>query len=155
MLDLYEGLKSLVKRLDEDQIDYALCGGLALALYGVPRATVDIDILVEKESLEKAQKLARELGYIMKANPMEFARGAIEIHRVSKKDEETGDWFSLDFLLVTPPMKKVWEDRQQVKWEEGKLWVVSREGLIFLKTLRGSGQDLDDIQKLREGADES
>jgi hypothetical protein len=29
-------------------------------------------------------------------------------------------------------------------------WVVSREGLIYLKSLRSSGQDLDDIQKLKE-----
>jgi len=155
MLDLYEELKTLIHRLQEVEIDYALCGGLALALYGIPRATVDIDILVQKESLEKAQKLARELGYIIKANPMEFARGAIEIHRVSKKDEETGDWFSLDFLVVTPPIKAAWETRWQIEWEEGRIWVVSRGGLIFLKSLRASGQDLDDIQKLKEGIDES
>ena len=154
MLDLYEELKSLITRLNEFKIDYALCGGLALALYGIPRATVDIDILIQKESLGKAQKLVRELGYIIKADPMEFARGAIEIHRVSKKDEETGDWFSLDFLAVTPPIKKAWETRRQMEWEEGRISVVSREGLIFLKSLRASGQDLDDIQKLKEGIDE-
>jgi hypothetical protein len=42
-----------------------------------------------------------------------------------------------------------------MQWEEGRLWVVSREGLIYLKSLRGSGQDLDDIQKLKERSDES
>jgi hypothetical protein len=155
MLDLYEELKTLIHRLNQAGIDYALCGGLALALHGIPRATVDIDILVQKESLGKVQTQVRELGYIMKANPMDFARGVIEIRRVSKKDEETGDWFSLDFLLVTPPLKKVWETRQEAKWEEGKLWVVSKAGLIFLKSLRGSGQDLDDIQKLKGGMGES
>jgi hypothetical protein len=154
MLDLYAELKSLITRLNEFKIDYALCGGLALALYGIPRATVDIDILVQKESLGKAQTLTRELGYIMKANPMAFAQGAIEIHRVSKKDKETGDWFSLDFLLVTFPIQDVWKSRQEVEWEEGKLWVVSKAGLIFLKSLRGSGQDLDDIQKLKGGLGE-
>ena len=64
MLDLYEELKTLIHRLQEVEIDYALCGSLALAIYGIPRATVAIDILVQKESLGKAQKLARELkGY--------------------------------------------------------------------------------------------
>ena len=155
MLDLYEELRTLIDGLQELGIDYALCGGLALALYGIPRATVDIDILVQKESLGKAQKLARELGYMVKANPMEFARGAIEIHRLSKKDEETADWVSLDFLVVTPRLKEAWETRCQIEWEEGRIWVVSREGLIFLKSLRASGQDLDDIQKLKEGIDES
>ena len=154
MLDLYQELKSLIKRLDENQIRYALCGGLALAIYGIPRATVDIDVLIRRESLGQIQAITRRLGYIMKAETMTFARGAIEIHRVSKKDEETGDWLSLNFLLVTPQVEKVWDDRLEVEWEEGKLWVVSREGLIHLKSIRGSGQDLDDVQKLKEGTDE-
>jgi hypothetical protein len=155
MLDLYEELKAFVGRLNEAKINYALCGGLALALYGIPRATVDIDILIEKEYRDQVQALTRELGYIIEAEPMTFAEGAIEIHRVSKKDVETGYWLSLDFLLVTPAIEKVWDGRKKAEWEEGKLWVVSREGLIHLKSLRGSGQDLDDIQKLKEGTDES
>ncbi len=57
--------------------------------------------------------------------------------------------------LKTPPIKEAWETRWQIEWEEGRIWVVSREGLIFLKSLRASGQDLDDIQKLKEGIDES
>jgi hypothetical protein len=154
MLDLYEELKSLVNRLNEAGIDYALCGGLALALHGIPRATVDIDILIQKETLEQIQALARGLGYIFKAEPMTFAQGAIEIHRFSKRDEETGYWLPLDFILVTPRIERVWESRQEMRWEEGRLWVLSREGLIYLKSLRGSGQDLEDIQKLREGTDE-
>jgi hypothetical protein len=155
MLDLYEELKILIRRLNQEKFDYALCGGLALALYGIPRATVDIDVLIQKENLEKVHTLAHGLGYIMKANPMTFAGGAVEIHRVSKEDEETGDWFSLDFLSVTPAIQEVWKSRREVEWEEQKLWVVSREGLIRLKSLRGSGQDLDDIQKLRESSIES
>ena len=155
MLDLYEELKALVGRLNEANINYALCGGLALALYGIPRATVDIDILIEKEYLDQVKVLTRELGYIIKAEPMSFAEGAIEIHRVSKVDPEGGDLLSMDFLLVTPEIGQIWKSRKEVEWEEGKLWVVSKEGLIRLKSLRGNAQDLDDIQKLKEETDES
>ena len=155
MLDLYEELKAIAKKLNESQVDYALCGGLAVAIFGIPRATVDIDILIQPESLERVLALARAEGYVMRANPMAFAGGAVEIHRVSKKDEETGDWFSLDFLVVTPSIQKVWDTRQDVGWEGGKLRAVSREGLIFLKSLRGSGQDLDDIRRLKEDSDEN
>jgi len=155
MLDLYEELKAIAKKLNESRVDYALCGGLAVAIFGIPRATVDIDILIQPESLERVLALARAEGYVMRANPMAFAGGAVEIHRVSKKDEETGDWFSLDFLVVTPSIQKVWDTRQDVGWEGGKLRAVSREGLIFLKSLRGSGQDLDDIRRLKEDSDEN
>jgi hypothetical protein len=150
MLDLYEEIKTLVTRLNTAQVEYAVCGGLALAVYGIPRATVDIDIMVQREKLEEVHNLVRELGYIMKARPMTFAQEAIEIHRVSKIDPESGDLFSLDFLLVTSEIDSVWRSRREVEWEDGKLWLVSREGLITLKSLRGSGQDLDDIQRLKE-----
>ena len=150
MLDLYEELRILVGKLQESKIEYALCGGLALAVYGLPRATIDIDLLITKDSLPDVQTIAQELGYTLKATPMEFAKGVIEIHRVSKIDPESGDLFSLDFLLVTPEIDSVWRSRREVEWEDGKLWLVSREGLITLKSLRGSGQDLVDIQRLKE-----
>ena len=150
MLDLYEELRILVGKLQESKIEYALCGGLALAVYGLPRATIDIDLLITKDSLADVQTIAQELRYTLKATPMEFAKGVIEIHRVSKIDPESGDLFSLDFLLVTPEIDSVWRSRREVEWEDGKLWLVSREGLITLKSLRGSGQDLDDIQRLKE-----
>jgi len=150
MLDLYEELRILVGKLQESKIEYALCGGLALAVYGLPRATIDIDLLITKDSLPDVQTIAQKLRYTLKATPMEFAKGVIEIHRVSKIDPESGDLFSLDFLLVTPEIDSVWRSRREVEWEDGKLWLVSREGLITLKSLRGSGQDLDDIQRLKE-----
>jgi hypothetical protein len=150
MLDLYEEIKTLASRLNTAKVEYAICGGLALAVYGIPRATVDIDIMVQRAKLEEVHNLVRELGYIMKARPMTFAQEAIEIHRVSKIDPESGDLFSLDFLLVTSEIDSVWRSRREVEWEDGKLWLVSREGLITLKSLRGSGQDLDDIQRLKE-----
>jgi len=155
MLDLYEELKTLVRHLNEAKIDYALCGGLALAVYGITRATVDIDILIEKKTLAEVHFTAQGLGYTLKAEPMTFAQGVVEIHRVSKIDPESRDLFSLDFLVVTPDIISVWEDRKEVEWEGGKLSVLSREGLITLKSLRKSGQDLDDIQKLKEGFDEA
>ncbi len=41
-------------------------------------------------------------------------------------------------------------NRVTIEWEHGTVSVVSREGLITLKKLRGSGQDQDDIKHLLE-----
>lgn len=155
MLDLFSEFKTLISRLSERQVSYALCGGLAMAVYGTPRATVDIDLLIPSEALTTVIALARELGYTLEAQPMSFASGAIEIRRISKIDSDSGDFLVLDLLLVTPAIMKVWETRTELEWEDGKLWVVSREGLISLKSLRGSGKDLDDINRLNEKEDES
>ena len=148
MLDLYDEFKSIVTALSERGIDYALCGRLAMAVYGLARATVDIDLLILADDLEEVKRVAKELSYTIEANPMTFAGGAVEIRRVSKLDSDTRIVLSLDLLLVTPQIQKAWESRTEVEWENGKLRVVSREGLIALKSLRASGQDLDHINRL-------
>jgi hypothetical protein len=155
MLDLFDEFKKVVTLLAEHNIDYALCGGLALAVYGIPRATIDIDLLIMPEALGDVVQLARELGYKKEALPMRFTDRGIEIRRISKFDQESGDILMLDLLLVTPVILPVWESRREVAWEHGTLWVVSHDGLIALKSLRGSGQDLEDISRLKkESADE-
>ena len=155
MLDLYDEFNKVVTLLAEHTIDYALCGGLALAVYGIPRATIDIDLLIMPESLETVMPLARELGYKKETLPMRFTDRGIEIRRVSKIDQDSGDILMLDLLLVTPAILPVWKSRKEVAWEHGTLWVVSRDGLMALKSLRGSGQDLEDISRLKkERADE-
>lgn len=55
----------------------------------------------------------------------------------------------LDLLLVTPAVEDVWQTRERMIWQGADLWVVSREGLIKLKLLRSSDQDLVDIRRLR------
>lgn len=155
MFDLYNEFRILIAVLDEHQIDYALCGGIALAVYDHPRATVDIDLLIIAESLDRVMAISSGLGYTIRGLDMTFAEGAIEIRRVSKIDSQTGHLLSLDLLLVTPEIRQVWDSRVEADWEGGVLSVVSREGLISLKRMRGSAQDLADIQGLLEDADDA
>jgi hypothetical protein len=155
VFDLYEEFNSIVSALEEHGIDYAVCGGLAMAVHGLPRATVDIDLLILGESLEEVRELARTLGYTIEAFPMTFSRGAVEIRRLSKIDRDSGIVLSLDLLLVTPEIVEIWQSRTEVAWEAGSLWVVSRRGLMALKSLRSSAQDLADIEQLKEIDNES
>lgn len=154
-IDLHEELRSLVRALNGEGIDYALCGGLAMAVHGLPRATADIDILVQKKCLPKAKRLAAKLGFDVEARPMRFSEGAVTVHRLSKVEPETGDVLSLDFLPVTAALLPAWKSRRDLRWEGEPLWVVGREGLIEMKALRGSGQDKDDIRYLKGLSDES
>ena len=155
MFDLYEEFKSIIAALEERGIDYAICGGLAMAVHGLPRATVDIDLLILAESLEEAKSVARGLGYTIEAQPMTFHKGAIEIRRLSKIDPSDGDLLMIDFLLVTPTVETAWKNRIRVASSQGSVFAVSREGLILLKSFRRSGQDLDDIERLKGSQDES
>ena len=152
MIDLYDEFRRLLTVLEQKSIDYALCGGLAMAVHGSPRATIDIDLLIEPESLARLFTIATDLGYTIRGKDLQFADGAIEIRRVSKIEPTSGDLLSLDLLLVTPEILSVWQSRITADWEGGKLSVVSREGLIKMKQLRSSGQDLDDIERLQSGS---
>ena len=154
MLDLFEEFSSLVVTLNQAEIRYALCGGMAMAVHGVPRATEDIDLLIHGDELEKTLSVVKEQGYSVRSESTKFSRGIIPIECVAKADLETGDVLVLDLLLVTPEISAVWDSRQRVEWDRGELWVASREGLIALKRLRNSGQDRDDIENLKEGLDE-
>ena len=155
MLDLYEELRSLIAALDKHEIEYALCGGIAMAIFGRPRATVDIDLLIVAESLDEVIELAKALEYTVRGLDMSFANDAIEIRRVSKIDQETGFVLSLDMLLVTPQIQEIWDSRVRADWEGGKLSVVSRDGLIALKKLGGRPQDHADISTLMEDAEDA
>jgi hypothetical protein len=154
-MDLLEELKNLAQKLDQKGIDYALCGGLAIAIYAKPRATLDIDIMVASDFLSGTKAMAQDLGFAMSAPPMEFKGGAVKIHRLTKIDKDSGEHLVLDLLIVTPETRKAWDERRIIEWEGGSLKVVSPQGLILLKSLRGSGQDQDDIEYLRSLEDEN
>ena len=125
-----------------------------MAVYALPRATLDIDLLIESSSLGKTRLAVQELGFTLSAMPMEFHGGKVHIQRGSKIDSGTGETLFLDLLIVTPDIKQAWESRTKVEWEGGTLSVVSPEGLILLKSFRRSGQDQDDIEYLRSIIDE-
>jgi hypothetical protein len=150
MFDLYDEFRQLIAALDAHQIDYALCGGFAMAVYDRPRATVDIDLLILSESLDLVRPIATELGYTTRGLDMTFSNGDIEIRRVTKIDRGSGQVLSLDLLLVTSAIQGIWDSRVEADWEGGTLSVVSRQSLIGLKRLRSSPQDLADIAALEE-----
>lgn len=55
-----EDLKSLIRSLNENHVDYLLIGGYALYAHGYHRATTDIDVLVAADR-QSAERLKRAL----------------------------------------------------------------------------------------------
>ncbi len=154
--DLIAELELLVDALERDRVDYALCGGLALAVHGHPRATQDIDLLVRSEDVARIRALVKTLGFDIPARPMVFGAGtptAREVDRVSKLDDATGQLLSLDLIRVGAALDPVWSDRVRVKWRAREVVVVSRDGLVTMKKVAGRLQDLADVAAL-EGTEE-
>ena len=149
MASLLEEFTNLIAEFERREIPYAVCGGLAMAIHGAPRATIDIDLMVQSGDLERAWETAESLGYNVEGLPLNFDDGAIQIRRISKLEPEHKRLITVDFLLVTDRTRQVWANRETVTWMNGTISTVSREGLIELKQLSARPQDLVDIERLR------
>jgi hypothetical protein len=154
-LDLIAELAAVVDAFAAERVDYALCGGLAVAIHGHPRATMDIDLLVEPASVPGALAIARAIGFDVPARKIIFGlrtNTPREVHRVSKLDPETSALISLDLLVVAPELVDVWASRLVVPWAGREITIVSRAGLATMKRIAGRPQDLADLAAL-EGDD--
>lgn len=155
-MNLVDELRSVVARLEQAGVDYALCGGVAVTIHGFVRATRDIDLLVAEQDVERILELLRPEGWRFPAIPMTFDRGTPKervVQRVSKIQGE--QVLVLDLLVVGPAFRSAWEGRERIELADGGLWVVSRRGLAEMKRLAGRSQDLADLEHLeREAAGE-
>ncbi|MDZ7754636.1 MAG: hypothetical protein U5S82_24030 [Gammaproteobacteria bacterium] len=62
-MDFHSVLKSLVHGFDREDVAYAMMGGFALGLWGVQRATVDLDFLVRKADLPRVHAIMTGMNY--------------------------------------------------------------------------------------------
>ena len=71
------------------------------------------------------------------------------MHRFTKIVPGDPEVLVIDVIEVRPgATERAWETRMDTEWEGHSVTVVSRTGLIGLKRLRGSPQDIADIALL-------
>jgi len=63
IVDFEHAIRTICTRFDTAEVHYGLIGGLAMAMRGVQRATVDLDFLLLLEDLEEADAILRDCGY--------------------------------------------------------------------------------------------
>jgi hypothetical protein len=117
-MDLYAELLGLVDALERSGLDYALCGGIAVAFHGYPRFTKDIDMLIRSEDLDRVRQVVRERGFVIDAEPIRFGVGGPServVQRVSKVEGQ--DILTLDLLILNPLFQDVWDGREVFQWQ--------------------------------------
>ncbi len=147
-MTLYDELRAVLAALTKANVDYALIGGLAVAVWGAPRATKDIDLLVQPADLQKAMDALVTCGFTLKALPLEFKDGTF-IQRVNKVDP-AGNLMTVDLMLVDRNLAPAWASRSRLPFGDEQVVTVSREALIAMKALAARPQDLADIANLRD-----
>jgi hypothetical protein len=149
-MKLKDELLTIVSCFDKAGLEYALCGGLAVAIHGHPRLTKDIDILIRGESLEGAKTALIAIEYDLESGLFRFnpnTEKESQMYRVSKAVGT--ELLTLDLLLVAPVFEQVWEDRESISVGEHRMMVVSKSGLITMKEVAGRPQDIADIDALQ------
>ncbi len=145
-LDLFEEFIALTRALDAVGVLYAACGGIALAVHGLPRFTAAIELLVPRDAIDRANDIAAGQRFVAEL-PARFG-AELETHRSLKVAGK--DLLMLDLLVVTEALEAVWNAREQLALTTGSVWTVSRQGLVQMKLDAGRPQDLLDIAKLSE-----
>ena len=136
-------------------VNYAIVGGYAVALHGVVRGTVDIDIIIQlnKSSMVNAEKALKELGLISKL-PVN-AEAVFNFREEYIKNKNMLAWNftnpqnpadSVD-ILITEDVKDY--KIKNIKIEGQNLKVISIDDLIKLKGKSNRPQDIEDVKALR------
>lgn len=78
--------------LEKENIEHALIGGLALGIWGVGRATNDIDLLTDENNRDKIKRVLSHL----KISPFFESEEVLQYHGA----------FNLDFLFARRPLSR-------------------------------------------------
>ena len=152
MPNLYEEFRAIVDALGAAGAPYAVCGGLAMSIHAHPRATIDIDLLAPPAAVAQIADALSAQGFVRRERtPTRLAEGKVVVHRLTKIVPGDPEVLMLDVIEVRGgATEDAWRTRTSMEWAGHSVPVVSRAGLIALKRLLGSAQDIADIAALGE-----
>lgn len=143
--DAVEVAARLGHALDRAAVPYAIGGALAYGLFGIPRATndVDLNLFVEGEALDRALDVLVAAGVAIdrqRALAEAAAEGMIQ-----------GRYDRMRVDLFVPSIPFAWEAakrRVERKLAGTSLWFLSAESIAVFKLLFFRSKDLVDLERL-------
>lgn len=147
-MPLNKDLREFVELLNSNKVDYLVVGAFAVAWYGYPRFTADLDIFIRPDS-NNAQRLLEAL--------QQFGFGALGI--------ESGDLTAvgqvvqlgvkpnrIDILTSVSGVgfEEAWQERVQGTLDGIPVTFIGRTALIRNKESTGRAKDRGDAEELRK-----
>jgi hypothetical protein len=152
----------LLAGLYEKKVKYLVIGGLAVSLYGVPRTTQDIDLVIstDRQNVLKLLSVLKDLGYAprLPVKPEDLA----EMRKVKEWTEKRNlkafsfynkkeEYKVIDIVLLHPLDFEQSFNNKTVKRVEGvEIYLASLNDLIRTKEASGRAQDLSDVELLKK-----
>jgi len=138
-------LQDVFRSFQQHDVRYVIIGGIASILHGVPRATFDLDILIDATP-ENARRLLDALldaglGTASLTTPDDVLANEITVFQ---------DRVRLDVQTSTPGIsfRTAWERREIVAYQGQEFYILSRQDLIASKRAAGREVDLEDVRLL-------
>jgi hypothetical protein len=156
----------IFKKLNERNIRYIVVGGIAVNLYGIPRMTYDIDLILDLEdsNLKRLLRLLKTWGFKPKVpvDIMDFAIKGKREEWIRNKNMKAfnlvnPEWAmsEIDIIINTPvDYKRASENINHIKLRNISIPAISIDDLIKMKKRSGRQQDKADIKYLRRLMDE-
>jgi len=142
---MLDQLQTIFASLQKHKVKYLVIGGIAAVLYGVPRATFDLDILIEGKFTNTRRLLdaflEAGLGTASLTSPKDVLAHEITIFR---------DRVRIDVQTKTPGLafSDAWNRRERMEYHGQEFWVVSKQDLITSKRAAGRTIDQEDVRLL-------
>jgi len=141
-------LKNVFKSFESHDVRYVVIGGVAVILHGVPRATFDLDILIDPTP--------ENVGLLLEA----LADAGLGTAHLTSADEILNntitifhDRVRLDVQTETPGVtfQDAWPRRQVMTYQGQTFTVMCKDDLIASKLAAGRDVDLEDVRLLQAG----
>ncbi len=152
-MNIFEEFHKIVTVMDENNLEYALVGGVAMAFHDEARFTEDIDILLLPGDMDILIKVLSEIGYSESATPWTFKETNMTLHRFIKI--VGNDHLLLDILTANENRtQQIIINSLRAESIYGTVRVAAKEDLIWMKRQRDSDQDRVDIKRLEDNRNE-
>jgi hypothetical protein len=141
-------LRDVFASFQSHDVRYVVIGGIAAVLHGVPRATFDLDILIEatEANAERLLQALRTAGF--------GTADLIDVQGILANEITVfNDRVRLDVQTSTPGLifKEAWDRRETMVYQGQEFYVASRQDVIASKRAAGRRKDLEDVRVLELG----
>jgi hypothetical protein len=145
-MNAFELSEHIAKRLDEEELPYAIGGALALTAWSLPRETNDVDISV----FASEHELARVIDALERSGVMlDRIDAAKAVARIGMFTGRAGNTLVDVFISHHPHFLEMQQRRRKLRYPSGAaLWFVSAEDLCVMKLIYGRSKDVPDLERM-------
>ena len=148
---MLQRLKDVFRSFADRDVRYVVIGGIAAVMHGVPRATFDVDLLIDP-TLENAERILAALEQAQVGTASLITAQQLLANEITV----FSDRVRIDVQTFTPGLafEQAWRNRVTMSFEGQSFFVASKEDLIASKRAAGRAIDLSDIGMLEAGPPE-